>query len=109
MKVDHINNALLPSAAEAEVAAKSGHDIFFLFAPRPLEERRHTTNEIVQEVQRKVGKIGSRSSSDVQPEDEEVLRVSDNYVPDPVVRKTSGTGAAWPRTRGTTCARRRRS
>jgi hypothetical protein len=59
VKVDHINNTLLAARAQAEVAAQSGHDIFFDLAPRPqYEDQVINHNEIVQEVQHKVGKIG---------------------------------------------------
>ena len=38
VKIDHINNALLPSTAASEVASQSGHDLFqFLSAGRVRE------------------------------------------------------------------------
>ena len=59
VKVDLILNTLLPARAQAEAAARIGHDIFFDLAPRPqFEDHVINHNEIVQEVQRKVGKIG---------------------------------------------------
>src|ERR671934_114985 len=55
--VDHINNALLPSAAASEVAAQSGHDLVqFLFPPSALEKQVIPVNDLVQEVTRKDGK-----------------------------------------------------
>src|SRR5215210_6130804 len=58
VKIDHILNTLLTARAQAESAAKSGHDIFFNLAPRPQnEDQVKTNNEIVQEARRKVGKI----------------------------------------------------
>jgi multiple sugar transport system substrate-binding protein len=98
VKVDHINNTLLPARAQAEIAAKSGHDIFFDLAPRAqYEDDVINHNEIVQEVQRKVGKIGRIAPGHVQPEDEKYFAFSDNYVPDPVVWRHdiwNGVGAS---------------
>ena len=34
VKVDHINNALLYSTGASEVAAQSGHDLFWFISPR---------------------------------------------------------------------------
>src|SRR2546421_1564849 len=59
VKVDHILNTLLPARASAEAAAQNGHDIFFqLSPPAQFEDQVIDHKEIVQEVQRKVGKIG---------------------------------------------------
>src|SRR5438094_7474531 len=56
--VDHINNALLPSAAASEAAARNGHDLVqFLFPPSALEKQTIPLNDIVQEVTRKLGKM----------------------------------------------------
>jgi multiple sugar transport system substrate-binding protein len=87
VKVDHINNTLLPARAQAEVAAGSGHDIFFDLAPRPqFEDNVINHAEIVQEVQRKVGKIGRIAHrSTYNPKTKKYFAFSDNYVPDPVV------------------------
>src|SRR5438034_10715600 len=87
VKVDHILNTLLPARAQAEVAAKSGHDIFFDLAPRPqYEDSVINHNEIVQEVQRKVGKIGRIAHrATYNPKTKKYFAFSDNYVPDPVV------------------------
>jgi multiple sugar transport system substrate-binding protein len=87
VKVDHINNSLLPARAQAEVAAKSGHDIFFDLAPRPqYEDNVINHNEIVQQVQHKVGKIGRIAHrATYNPKTKKYFAFSDNYVPDPVV------------------------
>jgi len=87
VKVDHILNTLLPARAQAEVAARSGHDIFFDLAPRPqYEDNVINHNEIVQEVQRKVGKIGDLAHrATYNPKTKKYFAFSDNYVPDPVV------------------------
>jgi multiple sugar transport system substrate-binding protein len=87
VKIDHILNTLLLARAQAEAAAKSGHDIFFNLAP-PAQLEDHVINhkEIVQEVQRKVGKIGRIGhKATYNPKTKKYFAFSDNYVPDPVV------------------------
>jgi len=87
VKVDHILNTLLTARAQAEAAAKSGHDIFFnLSPPAQLEDQVINHKEIVQEVQRKVGKIGRLAhKATYNPKTKKYFSFSDNYVPDPVV------------------------
>jgi multiple sugar transport system substrate-binding protein len=87
VKVDHILNTLLTARAEAEATAKNGHDIFFNLAPPAvLEDQVINHNEIVQEVQRKVGKIGRIAHrATYNPKTKKYFAFSDNYVPDPVV------------------------
>jgi multiple sugar transport system substrate-binding protein len=87
VKVDHILNTLLSARAQAEVAARSGHDIFFDLAPRPqFEDNVINHKEIVQEVTKKVGKIGRIAhKSTYNPKTKKYFAFSDNYVPDPVV------------------------
>ena len=87
VKVDHILNTLLPARAQAEVAARNGHDIFFDLAPRPqFEDNVINHREIVQEVTRKVGKIGHiAQKATYNPKTKKYFAFSDNYVPDPVV------------------------
>src|SRR4051794_20559225 len=56
--VDHIALAQLPARAQAEVAARSGHDIFGHLSPQAgLEDHVVNHRDIVEEVQHKVGKI----------------------------------------------------
>jgi multiple sugar transport system substrate-binding protein len=87
VKVDHILNTLLTARAQAEATAKSGHDIFFnLSPPAVLEDQVINHKEIVQEVQRKVGKIGRIAhKATYNPKTKKYFAFSDNYVPDPVV------------------------
>jgi multiple sugar transport system substrate-binding protein len=87
VKVDHILNTLLPARAAAEVAAKNGHDLFnFLSPPAQYEDQVINHNEIIQEVQRKVGKIGRLGlKSSYNPKTKKWFAFPDNYVPDPVV------------------------
>src|SRR3954469_4076964 len=60
VSVDHINLAQLPARAQSEVAARSGHDIFGHLSPQAgLEDQVIDHREIVEEVQRKVGKVST--------------------------------------------------
>src|ERR671935_941543 len=85
--VDHILNTLLPARAAAEVAAKQGHDLFFqLSPPAQFEDQVIDHKEIVQEVQRKVGKIGRvAKGATYNTKTKKWFAFSDNYVPDPVI------------------------
>jgi len=85
--VDHIANTQLPARAAAEVAAQSGHDIFgFLAPPAAYEDQVINHAPVVQEIQRKVGKMGDLAlKSTYNPKTKKYFGVSDNYVPDPVV------------------------
>ena len=87
VKIDHINNTELPARAASEVAAQSGHDLFMFLNPRAdLEDQVINHGEIVQEVQRKVGKINQLGRlSTYNPKTKKWHGFSDNYVPDPVV------------------------
>jgi multiple sugar transport system substrate-binding protein len=87
VKIDHINNTELPARAAAEVAAQNGHDLFMFLNPRAdLEDQVLNHGDIVQEVERKVGKIGQLGRlSTYNPKTKKWHGFSDNYVPDPVV------------------------
>jgi multiple sugar transport system substrate-binding protein len=87
VKVDLILNTLLPARAAAEAAAGSGHDLFFNLSPQAqFEDQVINHNEIVQEVQRKVGKIGKLGRrATYNPKTKKWFAFADNYVPDPVV------------------------
>lgn len=86
VKVDHINNALLPSAAASEVSAQSGHDLVqFLFPPSALERSTLPLNDIVQEVTKKLGKMTDVAyKSTYNPKTKRYFGFPDNYVPDPI-------------------------
>jgi multiple sugar transport system substrate-binding protein len=88
--VDHINQADIPARAAAEVAAQSGHDIFFFLSPpAAYEDQVISHNEIVQEVTRKRGKIKEVAHrSTYNPKTKNYFAFSDNYVPDPVNYRT---------------------
>jgi multiple sugar transport system substrate-binding protein len=86
VKIDHINNALLPSTAASEVASQSGHDLFqFLRPPAEVEKQVIPLNDIVQEVTKKLGKMTevARKSS-YNPKTKKYFGFPDNYVPDPI-------------------------
>ncbi|HZO49902.1 MAG TPA: extracellular solute-binding protein [Gaiellaceae bacterium] len=85
--VDHINNTQLDARAASEVAAQSGHDLFFNLHPMAAYEDQVINHaSIVQEVERKVGKYSELGRlSTYNPKTKKYFGVSDNYVPDPVV------------------------
>jgi len=87
VKVEHINNTLLDTRAAAEVAAQSGHDLFFNLHPMASYEDQVINHApIIQEIQRKVGPYGDLGKkSTYNPKTKKYFAVSDNYVPDPVV------------------------
>ena len=91
MKIDHINNALLPSAAASEVSAQKGHDLFqFLFPPSALEKQTLPLNDIVQEVTKKLGKMTDVAyKSTYNPKTKRYFGFADNYVPDPIQYRKS--------------------
>jgi multiple sugar transport system substrate-binding protein len=86
VKVDHINLTQLPARAQAEVAARSGHDIFGHLSPQAgLEDQVINHKEIVQEVTRKVGKVGAVGfRSCYNPRTKKWHGFPENFVPDPV-------------------------
>jgi multiple sugar transport system substrate-binding protein len=87
VKVEHINNTLLDTRAAAEVAAQSGHDLFFNLHPMASYEDQVINHaSVIQEIQRKVGPYGDLAKrSTYNPKTKKYFAVSDNYVPDPVV------------------------
>ena len=84
--VDHINLAQLPARAQAEIAAQSGHDIFGHVSPQAgLEDQVINHKEIVQEVTRKVGKVGRIGyKSCYNPKTRKWHGFPENFVPDPI-------------------------
>jgi multiple sugar transport system substrate-binding protein len=91
VKIDHINNALLPATAASEVAAQKGHDLFqFLFPPAALEKQTIPMNDVVQEITRKLGKMTDVAyKSTYNPKTKRYFGVADNYVPDPIQYRKS--------------------
>jgi multiple sugar transport system substrate-binding protein len=86
VRVDHVNLAELPSRAASEVASRSGHDLFqFLSPPSAYEDRVLPLNDVVQQVERKVGKMGTVGrKSTYNPRTKRYFGFPDNYAPDPV-------------------------
>ena len=112
VNVEHINNALLDTRAAAEVAAQSGHDLFFNLHPMASYEDQVINHaSIIHEVEKKVGKyMPIAQASTYNPKTKKYFAVADSYVPDPVVWRHdlwNGVGespATWDHVR-----RRRRS
>jgi multiple sugar transport system substrate-binding protein len=88
--VDHINQADIPARAAAEVAAQSGHDLFFFLSPPAAYEDQVINHaSIVQEVTRKRGRMKEVAfKSTYNPKTKKYFAFSDNYVPDPVNYRT---------------------
>jgi multiple sugar transport system substrate-binding protein len=86
VRVDHVNLAELPSRAASEVASRSGHDLFqFLSPPSAYEDRVLALNDVVQQVERKVGKMAAVGrKSTYNPRTKKYFGFPDNYAPDPV-------------------------
>ena len=83
--VDHINQADIPARAASEVAAQSGHDLFwFLAPPAQYEDQVVSHNDIVQEVTKKRGKMAQVAQrSTYNPRTKKYFAFSDTYAPDP--------------------------
>jgi multiple sugar transport system substrate-binding protein len=84
--VDHINQADIPARAAAEVAAQSGHDLFwFLAPPAQYEDQVIDHKSIVQEISKKRGKMADVCyRSTYNPRTKKYFAFSDTYAPDPV-------------------------
>jgi multiple sugar transport system substrate-binding protein len=84
--VDHIPFAELPTNATSEIQKQSGHDLHWFLSPRPAYEDQvidHT--EIVQEVERQVGKMLPLVDRSVfNPRTKKYFGFSDTWAPDPV-------------------------
>jgi len=85
--VDHINNTLLDTRAAAEVAAQSGHDLFFNLHPMALYyDQVIDHKDIITEVARTQGAyMPIAQASTYSAKLKKYFAVSDSYVPDPVV------------------------
>jgi multiple sugar transport system substrate-binding protein len=85
--IEHINNTLLDTRAAAEVAAQSGHDLFFNLHPMALYYDQVIDHaSIIHEVQKTQGKyLPIAQASTYSAKLKKYFAVSDSYVPDPVV------------------------
>ena len=88
--VDHINQADIPARAAAEVAAQSGHDLFFFLSPpAAYEDQVIDVTDVVQQVTRKRGKMKTVAlKATYNPKTKKYFAFSDNYVPDPANYRT---------------------
>jgi multiple sugar transport system substrate-binding protein len=97
--VDHINQADIPNRAAAEVAAQSGHDLFWFLAP-PAQYEDQVVNhaDIVKAVSKKRGKMADVCHrSTYNPRTKKYFAFADTYAPDPVHwRKDHWTEAGFP-------------
>src|SRR5918994_1842680 len=99
VRVDHINQADIPARAAAEVAAQSGHDLFWFLAP-PAQYEDQVVNhaDIVREVTKKRGKMADVCyRSTYNPRTKKYFAFADTYAPDPVNWRTDLWGQAGAR------------
>ena len=91
VKVDHINNALLNSTGAAEVAAQSGHDLFwFISPPAAFQKQTVPVTDLVQEVSKKVGRMTRVArKSTYNPRTKQFYGFPETYAPDPVQYRRS--------------------
>jgi len=91
VKIDHINNALLYSTGAAQVAAQSGHDLFwFISPPSTFQKQVIPLNDIVQEVTKKLGPMAKVArKSTYNPRTKQFYGFPDDYAPDPVQYRRS--------------------
>ena len=91
VKIDHINNAFLYSTGAAEVAAQSGHDLFwFISPPASFQKQAIPVTDLVQEVSKKVGRMTRVSrKSTYNPKTKQFYGFPETYAPDPVQYRRS--------------------
>ena len=96
VKVDHINNALLYSTGASQVAAQSGHDLFwFISPPSTFQKQVVPVTDIVQEVSRKLGPMSKVArKSTYNPKTKQFYGFPDDYAPDPVQYRTGALPVA---------------
>ncbi len=91
VKIDHINNALLFGTGSSEVAAQSGHDLFwFISPPSSFQKQVVPVNDIVQEVTKKLGPMSKvAKKSTYNPKTKKFFGFPESYAPDPVQYRKS--------------------
>ena len=91
VKIDHINNALLFSSGSAEVAAQSGHDLFwFISPPSSFQKQVVPVTDLVQEVTKKLGPMSKvAKKSTYNPRTKQFFGFPETYAPDPVQYRRS--------------------
>ena len=92
--VDHINQADIPARAAAEVAAQSGHDLFWFLAPPAQYE-----DQVVDHADDRPGGDEEaredgrrRAEATYNPRTKKYFAFADNYAPDPVNWRTDHWG-----------------
>jgi len=103
VKVDHINNAFLYSTGASQVAAQSGHDLFwFISPPSTFQRQAIPVTDIVQEVSRKLGRMAKVArKSTYNPRTKQFYGFPDDYAPDPVhyrksfIEEVGGSLRTW--------------
>jgi len=91
VKIDHINNALLYGTGSSQVAAQSGHDLFWFISP-PASFQRQTVpvNDLVQDVTRRLGPMTAVArKSTYNPRTRTFYGFPESYAPDPVQYRRS--------------------
>jgi multiple sugar transport system substrate-binding protein len=91
VKVDHINNALLNNTGASEVAAQSGHDLFwFISPPAAFQRQAIPVTDLVQEVSKKLGPMTRVArKSTYNPRTKQFYGFPETYAPDPVQYRRS--------------------
>jgi multiple sugar transport system substrate-binding protein len=91
VKIDHINNALLYGQGSAEVAAQSGHDLFwFISPPSSFQKQTVPVTDIVQEVTKRFGPMSKvAKKSTYNPRTKQFYGFPETYAPDPVQYRRS--------------------
>ena len=91
VKIDHINNALLYSTGAAEVAAQSGHDLFwFISPPASFQKQAIPVTDLVQEVSKKAGRMTRVArKATYNPKTKQFYGFPETYAPDPVQYRRS--------------------
>ncbi len=91
VRIDHINNALLYGTGASEVAAQSGHDLFwFISPPSSFQKQVVPVNDLVQEVTKKLGPMSRIArKSTYNPKTKQFYGFPETYAPDPVQYRRS--------------------
>jgi multiple sugar transport system substrate-binding protein len=91
VKIDHINNALLNGTGASEVAAQSGHDLFwFISPPSAFQKQTVPVTDLVQEVSKKLGPMTRVArKSTYNPKTKQFYGFPETYAPDPVQYRRS--------------------
>jgi len=82
--VDHIPFGQIPARAAAEVAARSGHDLYQHISPAAsLEPETEDMTDVVEPLMKKYGMIELAKRSTYNPKTKKWFALSNSWVPDP--------------------------